>query len=108
MNPQLKNRINRMLGQRGLAQLDEAGLVSQLGFLVRDHDHFLSLLIACEPSERRHMYDALVLNLRFKARPLEEYVSEARADAEARRLPVQEPDGSLKEFKVPEIKTTGE
>ena len=105
MNPQLKKRINRMLGERGLAQLDEAGLASQLGFLVRDHAQLRSLLVSCEPEKRRSMYDDLVPNLRFKAKTLEEYLTEAREDAEARRLPIQAEDGTLKEFKVPEIKT---
>ena len=51
------------------------------------------------------MFDAMAPNLRFQARTLEQYLMEARQDAEARRLPLQAEDGTLKEFQIPEIKT---
>ena len=106
MNRALRRRINKMLGEHGLGQLDHPGLVNQLAYLVRDHDHFRSLLIACEPDKRTDMFNAMAPNLRFKARTLEQYLTEARADAEARRLPIQAEDGTLKEFQIPEVKTS--
>lgn len=105
MNRALRKRINRTLGQHGLGQLDHPGLVHQLAYFVRDHDHFRSLLIACEPAERRHMYEAMAPNVRFKAHSFEQYLAEARTDAEARQLPIQAEDGTLKPYQVPEIKT---
>ena len=105
MNQQVQKRINRMLGEYGLGQLDSPGLVGQLAYLVRDHDHFRSLLLVAEPHQRSLMYDAMAPNLRFKARTLEQYLTEAREDAEARQLPIQAEDGTLKPFQVPEIDT---
>ena len=92
VNHQLQRRINQMLGAAGLGQLDSPGLVGQIAYMVRDHEHFGSLLMACEPEERQHMWDALAPNLRFKPYALDHYLLKARADAEARRLPVQQPD----------------
>jgi len=105
MNRALRRRINQTLGEHGLGQLDHPGLVNQLAYLVRDDEHFKSLLIACEPSERGHMFAAMAPNLRFKPKTLDQYLTEARQDAEARRLPLQAEDGTLKEFQIPEIKT---
>lgn len=105
MDSVLKRRINTYLGHNGLGQLDDPGLLPQLGYLVRDHDHFRSLLVACVPEERRNMYDALASNLRFKARTLDEYLTEARQQAEAEQLPTWHGD-HFEPFKVPEITTT--
>ena len=105
MNRALRRRINQTLGEHGLGQLDHPGLVNQLAYFVRDHEHFRSLLVACEPDKRTGMFDAMAPNLRFQARTLEQYLMEARQDAEARRLPLQAEDGTLKEFQIPEIKT---
>ena len=105
MTHAMRKRINRMLGEHGLAQLDDPGLHGQLAYLVRDHDHFRSLLITAPPEHRSLMYDAWAPNLRFKARTLEQYLTEARADAEARQLPIQTEDGTLKEYRVPEVKS---
>ena len=63
------------------------------------------MLNICEPEERRGMYDALMPNLRFHARPLEAYVTEWREQAETRQLPVVQPDGTLRAYNVPEIVT---
>jgi hypothetical protein len=98
--------LNRELKAHGLASLDEAGaLTAQLAFLVHDDRHFASLLNACEPAERRSMYEAMAPNLRFKARPLAEYLIESAQDAERRQLPTIGPGGELVPFKVPEIET---
>ncbi len=99
--------INHALRTKGLASLSEAGaLIPQLAMFVRDDAHFRALLNACEPEERGHMYDALAPNVRFKARPLHEYLIENAQDAERRQLPTMGPDGQLKAFKTPEIHNT--
>jgi hypothetical protein len=55
----------------GLGRLeDRAGAISQLGFLVQDHEHLRSLLVRCEPENRSSRYDSLKPYLGFKAKPL--------------------------------------
>jgi hypothetical protein len=50
--------INRMLQSHGLGRLEDgAGLISQLGFMVMDHEHLRSLLVRCEPENRSAMYN---------------------------------------------------
>ena len=99
-----KFAINHYLRSNGMASLDEAGpLVAQFAYLVRDHTHFRSLLNACEPAERGHMYAAMAPNLRFEAKPLATYMIEMAQDAERRQLPTIGEDGNFKPFKVPEL-----
>jgi hypothetical protein len=101
-----KSLVNRLLGSAGLPSLDDGTmLIPQLAFLVRDHDHYRDLLMACDPGERATMYSALTPNLRFIARPLDVYVAEAGRAAEARQLPIQNEDGTLRAFNVPEFDT---
>lgn len=98
--------INHFLRSKGFADLSEAGaLMTQLAYTVRDDRHFASLLNACEPAERGHMYNALAPNLRFKARSLAEYMIDSAQDAERRQLPTIGEDGHFKEFKVPEFRS---
>ena len=103
MNATLKRRINRYLGDRGLPDLDGPGLFAELAAHVRDHAHFLSLLVTCVPEERSNMYNALAPNLRFKAKPLEEYITEARNQAEREQLPWIAEDGTLQQYYPPEV-----
>lgn len=96
--------INHLLRSRGFASLAEAGaLMGQLAFCVRDDRHFRSLINACEPEERRNMYDALAPNLRFKARPFADYLIELARDAECQQLPTIGEDGHFRAFNRPEI-----
>ena len=105
MHPALKRRINRFLGDRGLAQLDDPSLSSQLAGFVRDHDHFRAILMECDPAERSNCYDALAPNLRFRAKPLEEYMAEARNQAEREQLPWIAEDGTLQQYHPPEVRS---
>jgi len=99
--------INHLLGGHGLATLDDPqGLVQQLSFLVQDDAQLRRLLNKCEPEHRRAMYESLRPNLSFEPKPLDVYISESAADAEARRLPTIGADGMLKEFKIPGIHST--
>jgi hypothetical protein len=101
-----KAQINNMLGSYGLGQLDDAaGLCSQLGFLIRDHEHFRQMLAACDPAMRRDMYDSLKLSLRFKALPFDSYMIETARQAEVKQLPIQNPDGTLRAYSPPEAKS---
>ncbi len=94
--------INHELKKMGLATLGEAGaLMSQLAMFVRDENHFRSLLNACDPEDRRDMYESLRPNLRFELKPLDVYVAEMAIDAARRQLPTIGPDGGLVAYKPP-------
>lgn len=101
---QNKQILNRVLALAGFGQLDDPGLPAQIAYLIEDHDHLRSLLTACTPEERGHMYEALAPNLRFKPLPLESYMIEARRLAE--RLPVWDSEqGKFVETAAPDIRT---
>ena len=110
MNVVDKSAVNRMLRSHGLGKLNDPGLIPQLGFLVSrvvtDHDGFRTLIDRCEPSQRRHMYEALKPYLRFEPKPLDVYVAEIGMLAEAKQLPTIDPiSGQFVPFKIPEVKT---
>lgn len=98
-------QISRLLGSVGLGQIGDPGVIAQMGYLVEDHEHFRQMILKCEPSERYTMYEALAPNLRFTAKPLDEYMIESRRLAEVKQLPVQQPDGTLKPYTPPEVRT---
>lgn len=98
-------RLNHVLGRIGLGQLNDPGLVGQLAFFVRDHEHFRQLLVKCVPEERRHMYEAMRPHLRFAAHSLDQYISDAARIAEQRQYPVVGEDGRLHPFRPAEITT---
>jgi len=92
-----------LLGRSGLATLDNPqGMVQQLGFLVRDHEHFRALLARCYPEYRWAMYESLRPHLRFEAKPLDVYISEAAQEAERRQLPMVDADGQLHPYTPPQ------
>jgi hypothetical protein len=93
---QKKSAINRMLQSHGLGRLEDgAGLVSQLGFLVRDHEHLRSLLVRCEPENCSAMYDSLKPYLRFTPKPMDIYIPESKELAERQNLPTIDTDGNI-------------
>lgn len=96
-------QINRVLGAVGLPKLSDPGLLPALGCLVLDHEHFRQLLTKCEPEHRTAMYEALRPHLRFRPKPLDVYIAESADLAERKQLPIQGPDGRLREFRPPEI-----
>jgi hypothetical protein len=88
--------INRMLQSHGLGRLEDgAGLMSQLGFLVQDHEHLRSLLVRCEPENRSAMYDSLKPYLRFTPKPLDVYISESAERAANQDLPTIDSTGNI-------------
>jgi hypothetical protein len=98
--------INRMLSSSGYPTLDDpTALCSQLGGMVRDHEHFRSLLAHAEPETRRDMYDALTPNLRFKPKPLDVYMSEAGDIADREQQPRWAGD-HFEPYMTAEIRTT--
>lgn len=105
MNAALRAKINNTLALHGLGQLNDPGLPSQLGYLVRDHEHFRQILAAAEPEHRREAYEALRANLRFEPKPLDVYMAETAMDAAARQLPTVDVDGKFHAYLVPEYVT---
>ena len=106
MNIQDRLTINRYLGNRGLATLDNpGGLCQQLGYLVEDEEHFKQILNRVSPELCRDCYDALTPHLRFKARPLDVYLSELGAEAEAQQLPTVDEDGKFHAYNTADIRT---
>ena len=88
--------INRMLQSHGLGALEDgAGLISQLGFMVQDHEHLRSLLARCEPENRSAMYDSLKPYLRFAPKPLDVYIAESKELAERQHLPTIDEKGNI-------------
>ena len=69
--------------------------MSQLGFLVQDHEHSRSLLVRCEPENRSAMYDSLRPYLRFQAKPLDVYIAESAEKAARLDLPTIDEKGNV-------------
>ena len=89
-----KSAINRMLQSHGLGRLEDgAGLLSQLGFLVEDHEHLRSLLARCEPENRSAMNDSHRPSLRFTPKPLVVYIAESADRAARQGLPTIDAGG---------------
>lgn len=86
-SPSQTIEINSYLAKNGLGQLEDAGTIHQLAYLVQDHVHFRQLLQRCDPLLRQKMYNAMRSNLRFTAHPLDQYIAEMKADADSRKLP---------------------
>lgn len=103
MNATLRAKINNALQMHGLGRLDDPGLPAQLGYLVRDHDHFRELLSVCEPQHRTAMYNSLTPYLRFDAKPLDVYLYENADQADREQLPTVAEDGTLEPYRVPEL-----
>lgn len=103
-----KRIVNQALMSAGLGKLDDPGLIRQIGFIVSktvtDHDSFRVLINRCAPEERRNMYEALKPYIRFELKPLDVYIAETMAEAEAKQLPVIGPDGNFKEFRIQDVK----
>jgi hypothetical protein len=88
--------INRMLQSHGLGRLEDgAGLMSQLGFMVQDHEHLRSLLVRCEPENRSAVYDSLKPYLRFTPKPLDVYIAESAERAANQDLPTIDSVGNI-------------
>jgi len=90
--------LTKLLGRRGLpTDFNEA--IAQLARTIRDHEHFERILSGIDPAERHDFYEAVAPHLRFKAKPLDVYVSDAGQRAERDQLPTMGPDGAVREFR---------
>lgn len=101
----VRQALNHYLQKHGLGRLGEPGLLPALAYLIDDDAEFSRLLNTCEPEERYQMYHSLKPNLKFKPRPLDDYLSEWREQAEVRQLPVVQEDGTMRAYNVPEVNT---
>jgi hypothetical protein len=100
--------VNRLLSKLELPSLeDAANLVPVLAAQVRDHDHFRALIARCEPEQRWEMYESMRPYLRFKAHELDWYIAEAKAVAEACKLPEwdSEKKAWIEPQPTPEVRT---
>lgn len=101
-----RDQANHHLKKHGFGGLDDRNILDQLALMVRDHKHFRSVLMTTNPLERKACYDSLAPRLMFKAKPLEDYIAEAKLDAEIRQLPNYDPKTlQVTPFEVPEIRT---
>jgi hypothetical protein len=100
--------INRMLMSHGLGRLEDgAGLMSQLGYMVQDHEHLRSLLVRCEPENRSSMYDSLKPYLRFTPKALDVYIAESAERAANQDLPTIDSTGNINFSPSPTYEMTG-
>lgn len=83
-----KEPIQRELRRMGFSRLEDKNLIEQMAVCVRDHEHFRAILVKVEPHKRTTAYEAFRQHLRFTAKPLDVYLTEAAQAAEAERLPV--------------------
>jgi hypothetical protein len=99
--------INRMLQSHGLGRLEDgAGLMSQLGFMVQDHEHLRSLLVRCEPENRSAMYDSLKPYLRFTPKAMDVYIAESAERAANQDLPTIDSTGNINFSPTPTYEMT--
>lgn len=100
-----REKINKVLGRAGLAQLSEPmALFDQLAMGIRTHKDFLDVLRKVEADKRPICYQSLAPRLGFKAKPLDVYVAELGQEAERMKLPIYNHETAmLTPFKVAEI-----
>lgn len=73
--------------------------IAALASTIRDHAHLQRLVTETEPSMRQAFYDSVRPHLKFRAKPMDVYIADAKAMAEREQLPVLQPDGTLREFR---------
>lgn len=77
---------------------DIPSAVAAMANMIRNHEHLASILSGEPPELRRDTYEAVRPHLRFEAKPLHEYDTDARQKAEREQLPYLAADGSLIPF----------
>lgn len=66
--------VHEHLCRHGLGGLDDPNLIHQMAFLIKDHNHFRSVILAVEPKDRRDAYEAMRPYLNFEPYPLDRYL----------------------------------
>lgn len=90
--------LKKALAKFGISlNINEA--IAQLASTIRDHAHLQRLVTETEPSMRQSFYDSVRPHLKFRAKPMDVYISDAKQMAEREQLPVLQPDGTLQAFK---------
>jgi hypothetical protein len=79
-------------------KLNIADAIGALASTIRDHAHFERLITEAEPEMRQEFYDSVRPHLKFRAKPLDVYISDAKQMAEREQLPILA-DGKLLPFK---------
>lgn len=95
--------LDSYLHAGGFGGLGTDGVVQGIAKKVTDHDHFRQLLTRWEPGERQIIYETLRPHLKFRPKPLDVYLMEAKDLAERKQLPTIAADGTLSEYKSPEV-----
>ena len=99
--------MNRALGTRGLSKVLQAiktmgnprDALQALAMGIQSHENFRAVLAKVEPDKRRECYEALRGLISFKAKPLDEYMTDSRIKAEHDRLPTyDEATGTITAF----------
>src|ERR1035441_1676797 len=98
--------VNKQLQKLGFGTLKDPSLFDQMAMVIRDHTHFRRLLMAVDEEQRHIAYEALASKLRFKAKPLEDYITESKILAEQNQLPHYDPKTlAVTEFKPQSFET---
>lgn len=99
--PEKKRELNAYLAGNEMATLDDpVELMKQLAYLIdQDEDRFCKFLLKVEPEKRRMAYDVMSPFLRFKPKPIEDYLAQGGRMAESDRLATMTADGTLKPYK---------
>jgi len=82
--------------------------MSQLGYMVMNHEHLRSLLVRCEPENRSAMYDSLKPYLRFTPKALDVYIAESAERAANQDLPTIDSAGNINFSPAPTYEMTGD
>lgn len=99
--------LKRALSKFGI-NLSVNDAIAQLASTIRDHAHFQRLITEAEPKMRQDFYDSVRPHLKFAAKPLDVYISDAKQMAEREQLPVLTQDGKLLPFKPARDANTAE
>ena len=97
--------VDRFLRNHGLPGLAESGVIPAMARMIEDHWHFSRLLAACDPAQRREMYEALRPHLSFNACTLDDYEIAAKRYAESQRMPTVDAKGGLHPSEAADVKT---
>ena len=90
--------LKKALRSRGLPE-EFGQAIAFLAGQIRDHDHLAQMLTSMEATDRVDFLESVRPHLKFRAKPLDVYVSAMGQRAEREQWPVQDAEGKLHEFK---------